>query len=102
MVMRHSLSKSNKGLVHTLCLCCLQARRQLLRVLLPLLKLLANEEVRTDPSQSNPVLATLHDSLQLAALNAALQDLSSDAAAGEEGYIRKQLQQPGGMVSVCI
>lgn len=80
------------------CHLLLQARAALLGVLLPLMRVLTHEDVRTDPTQANPVLSTLHDALSLADLSTRLEELSTDPAADGEGFIRQQLQQLGGMV----
>jgi hypothetical protein len=88
---------------HTMsCLLPVQAPAQLLGVLLPLLKLLTHDAIRTDPSQANPVLSTLHDSLSLQAMNTALESLSGDPAATEDGFIRRKCSsQQRGMVSTA-
>jgi hypothetical protein len=82
-----------------ICCLCLQAATQLVCVLVPLLTVLTHEQVRLDPTLANPVLSTLHGVLSLVALSAAVADLSA-AAAGDELYIKRLLQQQGGMVSV--
>lgn len=92
----HSACTNTHNAVLPVCYRHLQPQL-LLGVLVPVLTMLAHEEMR-DPLHSNAVLAALHNALSLQQLAALLERISSGAAPGDAGALRQQLGS-GGRVS---
>lgn len=69
--------------------------QQLLGVLIPVLQLLTNDNM-TQPHHLNPVYATVHGCLDLAAVAAVLEGMAQHPEAGQAGFLQRQQQHGEG------